>query len=66
MLVAALVGVLLLCVDPMVNAALPSSIMLHTGGSKAKIVGKFPPGIDGALYGYPDQKIGGLIVEVRA
>merc|ERR1719399_663880 len=47
----------------MVNAALPSSIMLHTGGSEAKIVGKFPPGIDGALYGYPDQKIGGLIVE---
>ena len=26
-------------------------------------VNDFPPGIDGVLYGYPDGKIGGLIVE---
>jgi hypothetical protein len=36
---------------------------LERGEVRLRKFNDFPPGIDGILYGYPDNKIGGLIVE---
>ena len=44
---------------PSANASYPISAFKH-GMVRVK---DFPPGIDGKLYGYPDNKIGGMIIE---
>ena len=50
---------LLVCVFaiPAINASYPISAF------KNGMLQVFPPGIDGQLYGYPDDKIGGMIIE---
>jgi hypothetical protein len=50
---------LLICIFaiPAINASYPISAF------KNGMLQVFPPGIDGQLYGYPDDKIGGMIIE---